>query len=35
MTFKEQILQGISTVLPNPKPFEANINNAPKRKDIL
>jgi len=35
MTFKEQIQQGIPTILPPPKPFEANINHAPKRKDIL
>lgn len=35
MTFKEQIQQGIPTTLPQPKPFEANINHAPKRKDIL
>ncbi len=35
MTFKEQIQQGIPTILPQPKPFEANINHAPKRKEIL
>jgi urocanate hydratase len=35
MNFKEQILQGIPSVLPNPKPFEADINHAPKRKEIL
>ena len=35
MTFQEQIRQGIPSVLPLPKPFEANINHAPKRKDIL
>ncbi|NRT13728.1 urocanate hydratase [Flavobacterium sp. 28A] len=35
MTFKEQIQQGIPTTLPQPKPFEGNINHAPKRKDIL
>ena len=35
MTFKEQIQQGIPTILPEPKPFEANINHAPKRKEIL
>jgi len=35
MTFKEQIQQGIPNILPNPKPFEAHINHAPKRKDIL
>ncbi|WP_291108515.1 urocanate hydratase [Flavobacterium sp. UBA6195] len=35
MTFKEQILEGIPSVLPNPKPYEAEINHAPKRKEIL
>jgi len=32
---KELIQQGIPTLLPLPKPFEANINHAPKRKEIL
>lgn len=35
MTFQEQILEGIPSVLPNPKPFEPAINHAPKRKEIL
>jgi urocanate hydratase len=35
MTFQEQISQGIPAVLPQPKPYEANINHAPKRKEIL
>lgn len=35
MTFQEQILQGIPAVLPNPKPYETEINHAPKRKEIL
>jgi urocanate hydratase len=35
MTFKEQIQEGIPSILPLPKPFEANINHAPKRKEIL
>jgi urocanate hydratase len=35
MTFQEQIQQGIPSVLPNPKPYEAEINHAPKRKEIL
>ncbi|MEZ4842311.1 MAG: urocanate hydratase [Flavobacteriaceae bacterium] len=35
MTFQEQILQGIPDTLPTPKPFEPEINHAPKRKDIL
>lgn len=35
MTFQEQIQQGIPAVLPQPKPFDATINHAPKRKEIL
>lgn len=35
MTFKEQIQQGIPSILPQPKPYEPNINHAPKRKEIL
>jgi urocanate hydratase len=35
MTFQEQILQGIPSILPNPKPYEAEINHAPIRKKIL
>ncbi|MFZ4105024.1 urocanate hydratase [Flavobacterium sp.] len=35
MTFQEQILQGIPSALPNVKPFETEINHAPKRKEIL
>ncbi|KIA87991.1 urocanate hydratase [Kaistella jeonii] len=35
MTFQEQIQQGIPSELPNIKPYESNINHAPKRKDIL
>jgi len=35
MTFKEQILEGIPSQLPNTKPFDASINHAPKRKAIL
>jgi urocanate hydratase len=35
MTFKEQILQGIPSILPNTKPYEIDINHAPKRKEIL
>src|SRR6186713_484886 len=35
MTFQEQITTGIPSVLPQPKPYEANINHAPKRKEIL
>ena len=35
MTFKEQIQQGIPSVLPKPKTYETSINHAPKRKEIL
>jgi urocanate hydratase len=35
MTFQEQILEGIPSILPNSKPYEAEINHAPKRKEIL
>ncbi|WGF92909.1 urocanate hydratase [Aequorivita marisscotiae] len=35
MTFKEQIQQGIPSVLPEKKPYDTNINHAPKRKEIL
>lgn len=35
MTFQQQIQQGIPTELPQPKPYEQNINHAPKRKEIL
>src|SRR5690554_1513150 len=35
LTFQEQILEGIPDQLPEPKPYEVNVNHAPKRKDIL
>lgn len=35
MTFREQIQQGIPTELPQIKPYEPQINHAPKRKEIL
>ena len=35
MTFQEQIQQGIPAELPQRKPYEENINHAPKRKEIL
>ena len=35
MTFKEQILEGIPEVLPQPKSYDTSINHAPKRKAIL
>ncbi len=34
-SFKEQILIGIPSELPSPKPYDSQINHAPKRKDIL
>jgi len=35
LTFKDQILEGIPIILPQPKPYDASINHAPKRKAIL
>lgn len=35
MTFKQAISEGIPSILPNPKPYENQINHAPKRKEIL
>ncbi|WP_226064848.1 urocanate hydratase [Kaistella polysaccharea] len=35
MTFKENIQQGIPSVLPEPKTYDPQINHAPKRKEIL
>jgi len=35
LSFKDQILEGIPNPLPAPKPFDATINHAPKRKAIL
>ncbi|MWB95104.1 urocanate hydratase [Flavobacterium sp. GA093] len=35
MTFKEQIQQGIPSVLPSKKQYDLAINHAPKRKEIL
>ena len=35
MTFQQQIQQGIPTELPSKKPYETEINHAPKRKEIL
>ena len=34
-TFKEEILAGIPAELPEVKPYDPEINHAPKRKDIL
>ena len=33
--FHEDILAGIPAVLPEPKPYDATVSHAPKRKDIL
>jgi urocanate hydratase len=33
--FQKAILQGIPDTLPEPKPYDVNLNHAPKRKDIL
>ncbi|HPE58239.1 MAG TPA: urocanate hydratase [Bacteroidales bacterium] len=33
--FQKAVLEGIPSNLPEPKPFDPNINHAPKRKDIL
>ncbi|MDK2909386.1 MAG: urocanate hydratase [Bacteroidales bacterium] len=33
--FKKLILQGIPEELPAPKPYDPNVNHAPRRKDIL
>lgn len=35
MSFADQILQGIPSTLPQPKPYPSDANRAPKRKDIL
>jgi urocanate hydratase len=35
LSFKEEILQGIPDELPPVKPYDASVNHAPKRKDIL
>jgi len=35
MNFQEEIKQGIPSVLPKAKPYPADANRAPKRKDIL
>jgi urocanate hydratase len=33
--FQQEIAQGIPSTLPQPKPYDPEINHAPKRKDIL
>ncbi len=34
-SFQKAILQGIPNELPGPKPYDASLNHAPRRKDIL
>mgnify|MGYP001813589190 CR=1 FL=1 len=34
-TFKDQIIEGIPSELPDAKPYDPDLNHAPKRKDIL
>ena len=33
--FQKQILEGIPAELPEKKPYDASVNHAPRRKDIL
>ena len=35
ISFKDQILQGIPSELPKPKPYDVSVSHAPKRKDSL
>lgn len=35
VSFQQQILAGIPEALPEPRPYDPNVNHAPKRKDIL
>ncbi|MBL7857500.1 MAG: urocanate hydratase [Cyclobacteriaceae bacterium] len=35
LNFQQQILQGIPDVLPAPKPYDATVSHAPRRKDSL
>jgi urocanate hydratase len=35
LSFQQQILQGIPDQLPEKKPYDPDVNHAPKRKDIL
>ncbi len=35
LSFKDQLLEGIPDILPNPKPYDDSLNHAPKRKVIL
>ena len=34
-SFRQQILEGIPSELPAPKPYDESVNHAPRRKDIL
>ena len=33
--FRKDITQGIPDVLPAPRPYDPDVNHAPRRKDIL
>ena len=35
MDFRKDIIEGIPSELPAPKPYDPNVNHAPRRKDIL
>jgi len=35
LTFQEEILHGIPDELPEPQPYDASVNHAPRRKDVL
>ena len=35
LSWQEEILEGLPSYLPEPKPYDTKINHAPKRKDIL
>ena len=35
LSWQEEILEGLPSYLPEPKPYDIKINHAPKRKDIL
>ncbi|MDX1471388.1 MAG: urocanate hydratase, partial [Flavobacteriaceae bacterium] len=35
MEFRDAILEGIPEILPESRPYDENVNHAPKRKDIL
>ena len=35
LSFAQEIQEGIPTYIPTEKPWDSNVNHAPKRKDIL